>query len=65
MRQYTRTPPKYADIMTIEEWKEAVKDGYIMNDDGCGYWCKDGKESNDEVFATFQFDATHVAWYNK
>ena len=53
------------DIYTIEEWKDAVNDEWITNDDGTGYWVKDGLKSRDEVFSTPQLDATHVVWYNK
>ncbi len=53
------------DIYTIEEWKDAVNDGWITNYDGSGYWVKDGLKSRDEVFSTPQLDATHVVWYNK
>jgi hypothetical protein len=56
----------FADVMTAEEWKEAVDGGWFNNDDGSGYWVKDGKECKDaEVFHSPQLDATHVAWYNK
>lgn len=58
--------PKDDVIMTIEEWEEASgASGCICNDDGCGYWCKGGKKSDDEVFGSEQLDATHVVWYNK
>ena len=53
------------DIYTIEEWESAVNDGWITDDDGSGYWVKDGLKSRDEVFSTPQLDATHVVWYNK
>lgn len=53
------------DIYTIEEWDKAVDDGWITNDDGSGYWVKNGLKSRDEVFSTPQLDATHVVWYNK
>jgi hypothetical protein len=53
------------DIYTIEEWNKTVEDGWICNDDGSGYWVKDGLKSRDEVFSTPQLDATHVVWYNK
>lgn len=53
------------DIYTVDEWNKTVEDGWICNDDGCGYWMKDGLKSNDEVFSTPQLDATHVVWYNK
>jgi len=56
----------FADVMTAEEWNEAVSLGFFNNDDGSGYWVKDGKECIEaEVFHSPQLDATHVAWYNK
>jgi len=55
----------FGDLFTIEEWNEAIETGWITNWDGSGYWVKDGKESDDEVFSTPQEDATHIAWYNK
>lgn len=64
-REYDRPVPKYGDLMTIEEWNDAVNDGYIMDDDGSGYWVKDGMTCDDSVFGTDQEDATHVIWYNK
>jgi hypothetical protein len=53
------------DIYTIEEWNKVVDTGWITDDDGSGYWVKDGLKSRDEVFSTPQLDATHVVWYNK
>lgn len=53
------------DIYTVEEWIQAVEDGFFCNYDGSGYWVKDGLKSNDEVFSTPKLDATHVVWYNK
>jgi ribose-phosphate pyrophosphokinase len=53
------------DIYTIEQWNKVLSDGWIHNDDGSGYWVKDGMKSSDEVFSTGQLDATHVVWYNK
>ena len=53
------------DLFTVEEWKEAVESGDFNMFDGVGYWVKDEKESDDEVFSTPQLDATHVVWYNK
>ena len=64
-RRYNTEPPDYAHIFPIEEWNDAVSCGSFNNDDGCGYWVKDGKECSDEVFGSEAQDATHVAWYNK
>lgn len=67
MREYKEelTNKDYGDLMTVEEFNIAVEVGFIMDDDGQGYWVKDNKESNDEVFNTQPLDATHVMWYNK
>lgn len=55
------------DIHTVDEWKEIVEKGYYGNldENGSGYWVKDGMISDDEVCSTPQLDATHVVWYNK
>lgn len=63
--RYEGTIPEYADMFTVEDWSTFVKAGSFNTYDGTGYWCKDGKESRDEVFSTDAGDATHVAWYNK
>lgn len=64
-RKYDREISDDADIMTVGEWDQAVEQGAFGPDDGLGYWVKDGKESQDEVFCGPSLDATHVAWYNK
>jgi hypothetical protein len=64
-REYTGEVYKFASIFTVENWELAVAEGDFINDDGSGYWVKDGKSSRDEVFSTYPLDATHVAWYNK
>lgn len=64
-RIYDEAIPKYGDIMTIEDWDESVEGGYIMDDDGHGYWAKDGLMSRSTTFSTQQEDATHVIWFNK
>lgn len=65
VRKYGRDIPDYAHVMTVTEWDQAVENGSFIPDDGIGFWCKDGKESHDQVFYTDCEDATHVAWYNK
>lgn len=64
-RSYSREIPDYANVMTLADWDEATESGMIIEYDGSGYWCKDGKESGDSVWDTDREDATHVAWYNK
>ena len=66
---------KSDDDSLIEAWyfvaalEEEKRTGYTIlgfsNNDGSGYWVKDGKKSNDEIFSTPRLDATHVIWYNK
>jgi hypothetical protein len=64
-RIYYKQPDNDDDIYTVEDWEKTVAEGWINNDDGCGYWMKNNLISNDEVFSTEQLDATHVVWYNK
>jgi len=64
-RIYYKQPEKDDEIYTIEDWNECVEEGFLMDDDGSGYWMKDNLISNDEVFGTERLDATHVVWYNK
>lgn len=64
-RIYNEEVFEFADVMTVQEWQEAVEGGWFNNDDGSGYWVKDGKSCRDEVFSSLPLDATHVAWYNK
>lgn len=65
---YTRTPPDYADIFTIEEF---ILDGCVgYSSDGMAIPIKDGMEDNSIYFSKncmwrLPIDATHVAWYNK
>lgn len=63
MRTYHTLVPPEEDIMTVEVWNE-TKNHEIFNNDGNGYWMKNGKESSDEVFSSPQEDATHVVWYS-
>ena len=64
-RDYDTVLDKEDDVMTVEDWLNAVKDGCFHNEDGCGYWVKDGLGCDDEVFNSTPLDATHVVWYNK
>lgn len=60
------TKQSYGDLYTVDEWKISVENGWIMDDDGSGYWVKDGLECRDcDVFYSEPKDATHVMWYNK
>ncbi len=66
---YTEEIAKYGDVMSLEEWTEAVDQGFFTNEDGSGYFCKDGIMNRTiEVFSKAALgvtDATHVCWFNK
>jgi len=67
-RNYNRKhnpDPEWDDVYTLEAWLQA-KNVYIGNDDGNGYWMKDGMICDkDEVFSSEPEDSTHVVWYSK
>lgn len=63
--RYHKKLDKYGEVYTVEEWEQVVKDDWINNFDGSGYWVKNRFKSTDEVFSTPKLDATHVVWYNK
>jgi hypothetical protein len=65
VRVYASKILEGAEVMTIDEWYAHVVNGAFNECDGSGYWCKDGKESDDSVWSSDLGDATHVAWYNK
>lgn len=63
--------PDYADVMSVEEYLDAVRGGGFIDYDGFGHPVADGKE-DDEIFikpskgaAAIPSWATHVAWYNR
>ena len=54
-------------LMSISDFNEMLNDGEISSDDGFGYYVKNGKKSTEDraLSSFFNFDATHVVWYNK
>lgn len=67
---YSNPVPDYADVMTVEEFKEAVKHGSFIDYDGFGHPVKDGMEDEKIYIYPSKIheipeDATHIAWYNK
>ena len=72
-RNYLRELSKYGDVMDAAQFEkdlaEEKETGYTIlgfsNDDGSGYWVKEGKQSSDEIFSTPRLDATHIIWFNK
>lgn len=65
-RIYDRKIPDFGDVMTVEVFRESIKNGLFTTFDGSGYFCKDNKMSRQhEVFSAPPLDATHVCWFNK
>ena len=58
---YTQVGCKY----TLEEFKAAVEEGSITDDDGQGYWGTGLGYSHIDCFDEKPEWATHVAWFNK
>lgn len=62
-----RKVPDYADLMDIKQFREYVRAGGIMDDDGAGYY-SDGEYMYDIVnFDTLRYHRKYkyVAWFNK
>jgi hypothetical protein len=59
--------PCFCDLMTCEEFLDAVKLGSYNADDGTGYFATSTQmDTLLEVFTDKKPDwATHVAWFNK
>lgn len=66
MRAYNHIMRKRrADWYTLSQFEQAVEYGSITDEDGFGYWTKEGKYSEDDVFDTEPEDADGVIWFNK
>lgn len=65
--------PGYGHKMPIEKFRSDVDDGYLMDDDGHGYYAQENRESNVSVYCDVDFIDevikagvfTHVIWFNK
>lgn len=65
-RQYNEKLVSKKHMMTVDTFLQLIEDGTIMDDDGFGYWVKDGSVNKEcGVFSSLPLDATHVVWYNK
>ena len=62
---------KYGDLFTLKEFQEDCFTHGIMDSDGCGLYCVDGKETNvdaspsDIMMGKIRTEFTHVVWFNK
>lgn len=58
--------PEYAELMSLEEWQNAVEAGAFIPDDGTGYYATATKMNREACsFGPAPAWATHVAWFNK
>ena len=60
---------KYGDLYTVEEFREMVTEGYIIDDDGSGYFHDGKRETSVDVFSFDWFsdkecEYPYVCWYN-
>jgi len=60
------------DILTIEEFEYAFKDGWLIDYDGHGYWSNGKEIFSDYSIKPSKFNAknapkgaTHIAWFNR
>jgi len=69
MVEYTRPVDPDADLMTRGDWLDSRRQGYLTNDDGIGYPCRDGLMGDIPVCCHLAYrlpdEATHVAWFGK
>lgn len=71
-RLYSREMVSYGDLYEINDFINMVSSGDIISDDGTGYFCKNGKISNDSNvcylpsnLSEYIKDSTHIIWFNK
>ncbi len=67
---YKHSIPDYGDLMTVEEFREAVKIGAFTDYDGHGIAAKNGMCSRERhiypsTVDQIPEDATHIVWFNK
>jgi hypothetical protein len=63
--------PDYGTLMTLDEFGDAIRHGYINNDDGSGFFATEKEYSEINVFSDIGLIvdppswATHVMWFEK
>ncbi len=67
---YNEELPDYGELMTVEEFRRAVKGGLFIDYDGSGSPVKNDKIDNEWDVLPSQLnripkDATHIMWFNK
>lgn len=59
------------DMFTIEEFKNRVKSGSFIDDDGYGYYATDDSKSDIYVYPSdfteniYRDDFSHIIWFNR
>lgn len=64
----TKVPEFGVEIYPLNVFKGAIDSGFLIEDDGDGYYMPNESTESDIsiwVFDNPPFWATHVAWYNK
>jgi hypothetical protein len=66
---YTKNLPPYGHVMTVPEFKQAVKEGAFIDYDGMGEAAKLLVDDSEYIYPStvdkIPVDATHIIWYNK
>jgi hypothetical protein len=68
---YNKLADSRDHIMTVDEFKSDVKNGYLINYDGFGYPMKEGTGVDDKIviqpsnISDIPQDATHIVWFNR
>ncbi len=63
--------PEDADVMTLKDFIECVKDGTFIDDDGSGNYIKDGQMTNIDIYPSdveykaIRKEFDEIIWFNK
>lgn len=63
--------PSYGDLMTLDEFCDMAKDGYLIDYDGVGEYVRDNRLSGIEIVPSdvtrgdVDRTFTHVVWFNR
>lgn len=69
--KYVGEIPNYGSVMTIKSFISSCKGGMFIDEDGYGFYIKDGKETDIEIrpsdveYNAVRNDFTQMIWFNK
>lgn len=69
--QIEMTEHNFGDLMTIEEFGEDCKEGWLIDYDGHGSYATNDKVSDVSIYPSeflsgnYRKDFTHIVWYNR